>query len=99
MHKFTLFKVVNLQVQIGQRMDLEIDRDEIMDDERKSVIATWYHLGNVIYIELTVNKNMLKEIRKLFSDKPSKSQIFSITRLTKMKYLVEPTMVLLKKTN
>ncbi len=80
-------------------MDLEIDRDEVMETDRKSVIATWYHLGNVIYIELAVTKSMMREIRKLYLDRSCKSQIFSITRLTKMKYLVEPTMVLLKKTN
>ncbi len=78
-------------------MDLEIDRDEIIGVERKSVIATWYHLGNVIYIELQMTRNMLREIRKMYEDRACKSQIFSLTRVSKMKYVAEPTMVLLKK--
>lgn len=80
-------------------MDLEIDRDEIFGDERKSVIATWYHLGNVIYIELQMTKSMLRAIRKMFDEKTGKSQIFSLTRVSKMKYIAEPTMVVLKKLN
>lgn len=90
-------KVENLHLQIGQRMDLEIERDEIMNGDIKSVIAIWYHLGNRIYIELAVTKNMLREIRKLYGESSCKSQIFSVTRLTKLKYNVEPTMVLLNR--
>lgn len=86
-----------MQLQIGQRIDVELERDEVILD-RKSVLAIWYHMGRTIYIELNTNKSMLKEIRKSFFDRNYKSQLLSITRISRKKYSVEPTMVVVNKT-
>ncbi|MCL5665693.1 MAG: hypothetical protein M1315_02515 [Candidatus Thermoplasmatota archaeon] len=90
-------QVIPVQLQIGQRIDVELDREEVVMD-RKSVLAIWYHMGKTIYIELNTNKSMLKEIRKSFSERNYKTQLLSITRISRKRYSVEPTMVVVNKT-
>ncbi|MCL4332092.1 MAG: hypothetical protein M1162_01045 [Candidatus Thermoplasmatota archaeon] len=86
-----------MKIAVGQRFDLEVDREDIDNVQEGSIIATWYHMGEPIYVELQVNKSMLSEIRKLFLNKKQRSALFSITRVSTSKYVVEPTVVLLKK--
>ncbi|MFG1520198.1 MAG: hypothetical protein AAE977_07000 [Thermoplasmataceae archaeon] len=86
-----------MKIGIGQRFDLEIDREDLDYVEGGTIIATWYHMGNPIYIELSVNKSMMREITRFFERTGKKTALFSITRVSKAKYVVEPTLVLLNK--
>lgn len=86
-----------MKIEIGQRFDFEVDREDVEEVNEGSIIATWYHMGNPIYVELVVNKSMTREIRKLFRNNSRKSALVSITRASKSKYVVEPTVVLLNK--
>lgn len=90
-------KVTKLKIEIGQRFDFEVDREDIETVEEGSIIATWYHMGNPIYVELVVNRSMIKEIRKVFASNKKKTALISIARVSKSKYTVEPTVVLLNK--
>lgn len=78
-------------------MDLEIDREDLDYIEGNTVIATWYHLGNPIYIELSVNKSLIRELNLFFEKSGKKSALFSITRKSKTHYVIEPTVVLINR--
>lgn len=86
-----------MKIAVGQRFDMEVDREDIENVVEGSIIATWYHMGEPIYVELQVNKSMLSEIRRLFVSEKQKSALFSIERKSNSKYVVEPTVVLVKK--
>ena len=83
-----------MKIEIGQRLEFEVDREDILETGSKSIIATWYHLGTPIFVELTVSKTLIAELRKLFRGNERKSALVSISRVSKTKYTIEPTMVL-----
>ncbi|MEM0155066.1 MAG: hypothetical protein QW597_00450 [Thermoplasmataceae archaeon] len=83
-----------MKIEIGQRLEFEVDREDILEADSRSIIATWYHLGTPIFVELTVSKTLLAELRKLFKGNERKSALVSIARVSKTKYNIEPTMVL-----
>ncbi|MCL4328582.1 MAG: hypothetical protein M1410_03250 [Candidatus Thermoplasmatota archaeon] len=86
-----------MRIAVGQRLDLEVDREDLENMAGNSIIATWYHLGEPIYIELQVNQSMLAAIRGAFHNEHQSSALFSLARVSAKKYVVEPTVVLLKK--
>lgn len=83
-----------MRIEIGQRLEFEVDREDILGTNNTSIIATWYHLGTPIFVELAVSKTLMTELRKLFIGNDKKSALVSISRVTKTKYTIEPTMVL-----
>lgn len=86
-----------MKIEVGQRFDFEVDREDVEETEEGSIIATWYHMGSPIYVELIVNKSLIREIRKIFKDNVRKTALVSITRVSKSRYVVEPTVVLVNK--
>ncbi len=82
---------------MGQRFDFEVDREDVEETEEGSIIATWYHMGSPIYVELMVNKSLVREIRKIFKDNAKKTALVSISRVSKSRYVVEPTVVLVNR--
>ncbi len=86
-----------MKIEIGQRFDFEVDREDVESTESGSIIATWYHMGNPIYVELSVNKTMIQEIRKLFRENRNRTALISIARISKSKYVVNPTVVVLNR--
>ncbi|MGC8608886.1 MAG: hypothetical protein ACP5UV_03335 [Thermoplasmata archaeon] len=86
-----------MRIEIGQRVDIEVDREDIEKVSKGSIIATWYNMGVPIYVELFVNKSLISEIRKMFENNNRKTALISITRISKSKYAVEPTVVVLNK--
>jgi hypothetical protein len=86
-----------LKIEVGQRFDFEVDREDIEGADGDSIIATWYHMGNPIYVELKVNKSLLKEIDKFFTNNVKRTALISISRISKSKYAVTPTIVLLNR--
>ncbi len=85
-----------MKLSVGQRIDVEIDREDLeLAPAYNYVIATWYHKGNPIYVELETNKTMVREIWKVFDGNDRRSALFSIFRPSEKKYVVEPTMVIL----
>lgn len=86
-----------MKIEIGQRFDFEIDRDDIEGVENGSIIATWYHMGNQIYVELVVNKTLVGEIRTFFKSNKNETALISIARISKSKYIVSPTVVLVNR--
>ncbi len=87
-----------MKLSLGQKIDVEIDREDLeLAPAYNYVIATWYHKGNPIYVELETNKTMIKEIWKVFDGNDRKSALFSIFRASEKKYIVEPTMVILNR--
>jgi len=86
-----------LKIEIGQRIDVEVEREDVERVSKGSIIAIWYNRGVPIYVELFVNKSLVYEIRKMFANNNRKSALISITRISKSKYIVEPTVVVLNK--
>lgn len=74
-----------------------MDREDIESVESGSIIATWYHMGNPIYVELSVNRSLSREIRKVFRNNHNKTALISIARVSKSRYVVSPTVVLLNR--
>jgi len=74
-----------------------VDREDIESVESGSIIATWYHMGNPIYVELSVNRSLSREIRKVFRNNHNKTALISIARVSKSRYVVSPTVVLLNR--
>ena len=84
-----------------------IERGELLPDiatarklenvKEGSVIATYYSLGNPIYVELIINRSLSKEINKFFANTDKKSAIISIERISKSKYRITPTIVILNR--
>ena len=48
-------------------------------------------------VTLDVSKTMIQEIRKLFKNNRNKTALISIARISKSKYVVNPTVVLLNR--
>ncbi len=86
-----------MKIEIGQRFDFEIDREDVENVDSGSIIATWFHMGNQIYVELVVSKTLVKEIRTFFDTTRNKTALISIARISKSKYIVSPTIVLVNK--
>ncbi|MCL4480642.1 MAG: hypothetical protein M1113_04050 [Candidatus Thermoplasmatota archaeon] len=86
-----------MKIEVGQRFDFEIDREDVVGTDKGPIIATWYHLGNSIYVELALTKSLADEIRSYFISNSSKTALLSITRVSKTKYIVSPTVVLLNR--
>lgn len=86
-----------MKIEIGQRFDFEIDREDVESVESGSIIATWYHMGNQIYVELMVSKTLVREIRNFFTTNRNKTALVSIARISKSRYIVSPTIVLINK--
>lgn len=86
-----------MKIEIGQRFDFEIDREDVEDVESGSIIATWFHMGNQIYVELVVSKSLVREIRNFFDTTRNKTALISIARISKSKYIVSPTIVLVNR--
>jgi len=55
-----------LKIEIGEKYDFEIERVDIENVEEGSIIATYYNMGNPVYVELLINKSLSKEIKKFF---------------------------------
>lgn len=86
-----------MKIEIGQRFDFEIDREDVENVDSGSIIATWFHMGNQIYVELVVSKTLVREIRNFFDTTRNKTALISIARISKSKYIVSPTIVLVNK--
>ncbi len=86
-----------MKIEIGEKYDFEIDRSDIENVNEGSIIATYYNMGNPIYVELVINKSLGDEIRKFFINSNKKSALISITRISKLKYKITPTIVILNK--
>ncbi len=86
-----------MKIEVGQRFDFEVDREDVELVDEGSIIATWYHMGNPIYVELNVNKSLISEIRKVFSDNKKKNVLVSIFRISQKKYVITPTVVLVNR--
>ena len=84
-----------MRIEVGQRFDFEIDREDIDDEDCNTIIATWYHDGNPIFVELYPTKSLLSELRKFFNTASERTALVSITRVSKTKYIVKPTVVVL----
>jgi hypothetical protein len=86
-----------LKIEVGEKYDFEIERSDIENVVEGSVIATYYRLGNPICVELIINKSLSREINKFFENTDKKSALISIERLSKAKYRITPTIVILNK--
>jgi hypothetical protein len=86
-----------VKIEIGEKYDFEIERSDIENVREGSIIATYYNMGNPIYVELILNKSLANEIRKFFMHSNKKSALISITRISKLKYRITPTIVILNK--
>ena len=86
-----------MKIEIGQRFDFEIDREDVEDVDSGSIIATWFHMGNQIYVELVVSKTLVREIKNFFDTTKNKTALISIARISKTKYIVSPTVVLVNR--
>ncbi len=86
-----------MKIEIGEKYDFEIERSDIEDVEEGSIIATYYSMGNPVYVELLINKSLSREIRKFFINTDKKSALISIYRMSKSKYKITPTIVILNK--
>ena len=86
-----------MKIEVGQRFDFEVDREDVELVDEGSIIATWYQMGNPIYVELNVNKSLISEIRKVFSDNKKKNVLVSIFRISQKKYVITPTVVLVNR--
>ena len=83
-----------MKIEIGEKYDFEIERSDIEDVEEGSIIATYYSMGNPVYVELLINKSLSREIRKFFINTDKKSALISIYRMSKSKYKITPTIVI-----
>ncbi len=86
-----------MKIEVGEKYDFEIERSDIENVVEGSVIATYYRLGNPICVELIINKSLSREINKFFENTDKKSALISIERLSKAKYRITPTIVILNK--
>lgn len=86
-----------MRIEIGQRFDFEIDREDVENVDSGSIIATWFHMGNQIYVELVVSKTLVREIKNFFDTTRNKTALISIARISKSKYIVSPTIVLVNR--
>ena len=86
-----------MKIEIGEKYDFEMERSDIENVKEGSVIATYYSLGNPIYVELVINRSLSKEINKFFANSDKKSAIISIERVSKSKYRIIPTIVILNR--
>ncbi|MEM0139231.1 MAG: hypothetical protein QXZ44_01260 [Ferroplasma sp.] len=86
-----------MKIEIGEKYDFEIEKSDIENLARGSIIATYYNLGNPVYVELIINKSLSREINKFFANNNRKSGIISIERLSKSKYRISPTIVILNR--
>lgn len=86
-----------MKIEVGQRFDFEVDREDVELVDEGSIIATWYHMGNPIYVELSVNKSLISEIRNVFRDNKRKNVLISIFRVSQKKYVITPTVVLVNR--
>ncbi len=86
-----------MKIEIGEKYDFEIERADIESIEEGSIIATYYNMGNPVYVELLINKSMSREIKKFFINTEKKSALISIYRVSKSKYKITPTIVILNK--
>ena len=86
-----------MKIEVGEKYDFEIERSDIEDVEEGSIIATYYSMGNPVYVELLINKSLSREIRKFFINTDKKSALISIYRMSKSKYKITPTIVILNK--
>ncbi|MCL4420829.1 MAG: hypothetical protein M1477_03975 [Candidatus Thermoplasmatota archaeon] len=84
-----------MRIEVGQKFDFEIDREDVEDEDCDTIIATWYHDGNPIFVELYPTKSLLSELRKFFNTTSERTALISITRVSKLKYIVKPTVVVL----
>ncbi len=86
-----------MKIEVGQRFDFEVDREDVMSVDKGSIIATWYHLGNPIYVELSMTKSLAEEMRAHFYNTRSRTALLSVARISKTKYVVSPTVVLINR--
>ena len=86
-----------MKLDIGQRLDVEIDLEDLFDQVDGKIIATWFHKGNPIYVELEVSTTLVKHILKYFETTKRRTALLSITRISQRKYEVHPTVVVISK--
>jgi hypothetical protein len=86
-----------LKLEVGQRIDIEVDLEDLFDQVDNKIIATWFHKGNPIYIELEVSAALVKQILKYFENTKKRSALLSVTRVSQRKFEVQPAMVVVSK--
>ncbi len=86
-----------MRLEIGQKIDVEVDLEDLFDQVDKKIIATWFHKGNPIYVELEVTTTLVNQILKFFENTKKRTALLSITRLSQRKYEVQPTLVVVSK--
>ncbi len=86
-----------MKIEIGEKYDFEIEKSDIESLASGSIIATYYNLGNPVYVELIINKSLSAEINKFFANTNKKSAIISIERTSKSRYRITPTIVILNR--
>lgn len=81
---------------MGQKIDVEIDLEDLFDPVDNKIVATWFHRGNPIYVELEINQTLVKEILKQFENSRKRTVLLSISRVSQRKYTVQPTVVVIQ---
>lgn len=87
--------VSELKIEIGQRFDFEIDREDLNESGSGVIIATWYHNGTAIFVELYPNKSLLSSLKRYFETTAERTILVSIARISRLKYSITPTIVVL----
>ena len=82
-----------MEISVGQKIELEIDNEDLNFGFKKSIIVTWYQKGFPIYVELSMNKSLFLALKKYANGNKSHSSIVSVFRKGRTKYIVEPAIV------
>ena len=85
-----------MRIEVGQKIDVEIDLEDLFDPVDNKIVATWFHKGSPIYVELEINQTLVKEIMRHFENTKRRSVLLSISRISQRKYLVQPTVVVVQ---
>lgn len=86
-----------MEISIGQKIDIEVDNEDLMGGYQKTVIVTWYQKGFPIYVELSMNKSLFSALKKHASESKSHNSIISIYRMGRTKYVVEPAIIIVNR--
>ncbi len=81
---------------MGQKIDVEIDLEDLFDPVDNKIVATWFHRGNPIYVELEINQTLVKQILRQFESSRKRTALLSIKRVSPRKYVVQPTVVVIQ---
>lgn len=84
-----------MKIEIGQKFDFEIDREDLEGSSSGIIVATWYHDGTPIFVELYPNKSLLSALKKFFNATAERTVLVSIARTSRSNYVITPTLVVL----